>query len=58
MFDWNDLRFLLAVAHELRDGGAKLTRIWRIVTLPPSRRVPRVAALVDETDALRPILTG
>lgn len=40
----------------------ELTRIWRILTLPQLRRVPRVAAffdhMVDEIDALRPILTG
>jgi DNA-binding transcriptional LysR family regulator len=40
----------------------ELTRIWRILTLPQLRRVPRVAAffdhMVDEIDALRPIITG
>ncbi|MCW5659288.1 MAG: LysR family transcriptional regulator [Burkholderiaceae bacterium] len=40
----------------------ELTRIWRILTLPQLRRVPRVAAffdhMVDELDALRPIITG
>lgn len=41
---------------------AELTRIWRILTLPQLRQVPRVAAFFDfmvgEIDALRPILTG
>ena len=41
---------------------AELTRIWRILTLPQLRRVPRVAAffdfMVEEIDALRPIVTG
>jgi DNA-binding transcriptional LysR family regulator len=41
---------------------AELTRIWRILTLPQLRQVPRVAAffdfMVEETDALRPIITG
>ena len=41
---------------------AELTRIWRILTLPQLRRVPRVAAffdhMVEEIDALRPIITG
>lgn len=41
---------------------AELTRIWRILTLPQLRRLPRVAAFFDfmvaEVDALRPILTG
>jgi len=40
----------------------ELTRIWRILTLPQLRRVPRVAAffdhMVDEIDALRPIISG
>jgi DNA-binding transcriptional LysR family regulator len=40
----------------------ELTRVWRILTLPQLRRVPRVAAffdhMVDEIDALRPIITG
>lgn len=40
----------------------ELTRIWRILTLPQLRRVPRVAAFFDhmvgEIDALRPIITG
>ena len=39
-----------------------LTRIWRVLTTPELRRTPRVAALfdflVDEVDALRPIITG
>jgi len=41
---------------------AELTRIWRILTLPQLRHVPRVAALfdflVEEIDSLRPIITG
>jgi molybdate transport repressor ModE-like protein len=41
---------------------AELTRIWRILTLPQLRKVPRVAAffdfMVEEIDALRPIITG
>lgn len=40
----------------------ELTRIWRVLTTPELRRTPRVAALfdfiVDEVEALRPILTG
>lgn len=40
----------------------ELARIWRVLTTPELRRVPRVAALfeflVDEIDALRPIITG
>jgi len=40
----------------------ELTRIWRVLTTPELRRTPRVAALfdflVDEVDALRPIITG
>jgi DNA-binding transcriptional LysR family regulator len=40
----------------------ELTRIWRVLTTTELRRTPRVAALfdflVDEVDALRPILTG
>jgi DNA-binding transcriptional LysR family regulator len=40
----------------------ELTRIWRILTLPQLRRVPRVAAffdhMVDEVEALRPIISG
>ncbi len=40
----------------------ELTRIWRLLTTPELRRTPRVAALfdylVDEIDALRPIITG
>jgi DNA-binding transcriptional LysR family regulator len=40
----------------------ELTRIWRVLTTPELRRTPRVAALfdflVDEIDALRPIITG
>jgi DNA-binding transcriptional LysR family regulator len=41
---------------------AELTRIWRILTLPRLRRVPRVSAffdyMVEEVDTLRPIITG
>lgn len=40
----------------------ELARIWRLLTTPELRRTPRVAALfdylVDEIDALRPIITG
>ncbi|MEZ5650493.1 MAG: LysR family transcriptional regulator [Burkholderiaceae bacterium] len=40
----------------------ELTRIWRILTTPELRRSPRVSAffdfMVDEIDALRPIITG
>ena len=40
----------------------ELTRVWRILTRPELRHVPRVAAffdfMVDEIDALRPIITG
>ena len=40
----------------------ELTRIWRVLTTPELRRTPRVAALfdfiVDEIEALRPIITG
>ena len=40
----------------------ELTRIWRILTTQALRRTPRVAAffdfMVDEAEALRPILTG
>jgi DNA-binding transcriptional LysR family regulator len=40
----------------------ELTRIWRVLTTPELRHTPRVAALfdflVDEMDALRPIITG
>lgn len=40
----------------------ELTRIWRLLTTPELRRTPRVAAffdfIVEETAALRPILTG
>ena len=40
----------------------ELTRIWRILTTPELRRTPRVAAffdfMVDEIEALRPIITG
>jgi DNA-binding transcriptional LysR family regulator len=39
-----------------------LTRIWRVLAHPDARHTPRVAAffdfLVEEVDALRPILTG
>lgn len=39
-----------------------LARVWRVLTTPELRRTPRVAALfdflVDEVDALRPIITG
>lgn len=41
---------------------AELARIWRVLTTPELRHTPRVAALfdflVDEVDALRPIITG
>jgi DNA-binding transcriptional LysR family regulator len=40
----------------------ELTRMWRVLTTPELRRTPRVSALfdflVDEIDALRPIITG
>jgi DNA-binding transcriptional LysR family regulator len=40
----------------------ELTRAWRILTSPALRRTPRVAAffdfVIEEMDALRPILTG
>jgi DNA-binding transcriptional LysR family regulator len=40
----------------------ELTRIWRVLAAPDQRRTPRVAAffdfVVDETEALRPIITG
>lgn len=40
----------------------ELTRIWRVLTTPELRRTPRVAAfwdfIVDEREALRPIITG
>ncbi|HYF60505.1 MAG TPA: LysR family transcriptional regulator [Burkholderiaceae bacterium] len=40
----------------------ELARMWRVLTTPELRRTPRVAALfdfvVDEIDALRPIITG
>ncbi|WP_457424391.1 LysR family transcriptional regulator [Roseateles sp. P5_E7] len=40
----------------------ELTRIWRLLTTAELRQTPRVAAffdfIVDEIDALRPILTG
>ena len=40
----------------------ELTRIWRVLTTPELRREPRVAALfdfvVDEVEALRPVITG
>jgi DNA-binding transcriptional LysR family regulator len=40
----------------------ELTRIWRILTTPASRRTPRVAALFDfvvaESATLAPILSG
>jgi DNA-binding transcriptional LysR family regulator len=39
-----------------------LTRIWRVLAHPDARRTPRVAALfdylVEEVEALRPVLTG
>ena len=39
-----------------------LTRIWRVLAAPDKRHAPRVAAffdfMVDEIEALRPILTG
>jgi DNA-binding transcriptional LysR family regulator len=39
-----------------------LTRIWRVLVAPDKRHVPRVAAffdfVVEEIDALRPIITG
>ncbi|ODV11684.1 MAG: hypothetical protein ABT20_05215 [Rubrivivax sp. SCN 70-15] len=40
----------------------ELTRIWRVLVAPDRRHTPRVAAffdfVVDEIDALRPIITG
>jgi DNA-binding transcriptional LysR family regulator len=40
----------------------ELARIWRVLTTPALRHTPRVAALfdflVEEIDALRPIITG
>jgi len=40
----------------------ELTRIWRLLTRPEIRHTPRIAAffdfVVEEIDALRPILTG
>ena len=40
----------------------ELARIWRVLTTPELRHTPRVAALfdflVDEVEALRPIITG
>lgn len=40
----------------------ELTRSWRVLTTPELRRTPRVAAffdfVVDEMEALRPIITG
>lgn len=40
----------------------ELTRSWRILTTPALRKTPRVAAffdfMVEEIDALRPIITG
>lgn len=40
----------------------ELARIWRVLTTPELRRTPRVAAffdfVVDEMEALRPIITG
>ena len=40
----------------------ELTRIWRILATPELRHTPRVSAffefIVDEVEALRPILTG
>ena len=40
----------------------ELARIWRLLTTPELRQTPRVSAffdfIVDEIDALRPILTG
>jgi DNA-binding transcriptional LysR family regulator len=40
----------------------ELTRMWRVLTTPEMRRTPRVSAffdfVVDEMDALRPIITG
>ena len=40
----------------------ELARIWRVLTTAELRHTPRVAALfdflVDEVDALRPIITG
>ena len=41
---------------------SELTRIWRVLAHPSVRETPRVAAffdfLAEETDALKPILTG
>ena len=40
----------------------ELARIWRLLTTAELRRTPRVAAffdfIVEEIDALKPILTG
>ena len=40
----------------------ELARIWRVLAVPELRRTPRVAAffdfMVEEVEALRPILTG
>ncbi len=40
----------------------ELARIWRLLTTPELRQTPRVNAffefIVEEIDALRPILTG
>lgn len=40
----------------------ELARIWRVLATPQARRTPRIAAffdfMVDEVEALRPILTG
>ena len=39
-----------------------MTRIWRVLALPQTRQLPRIAAffefMVDEIDALQPIITG
>jgi DNA-binding transcriptional LysR family regulator len=40
----------------------ELARIWRLLAHPDVRRTPRVSAffdfIIEEIDALRPILTG
>jgi DNA-binding transcriptional LysR family regulator len=41
---------------------AELSRIWRLLTTRELRRTPRVSAffdfIVDEIEALRPVITG
>jgi hypothetical protein len=53
-----------ATATTTRDGRTldELTRIWRVLALTQMLQLPRVAVffefMVDEIDALRPIITG